>query len=67
MLPGLEEIRGFKIEVISKPKQEYKTKEWIRGGLPVAPSIMIDNEIIVEKSNIELEDLKTIIISYLNT
>jgi hypothetical protein len=67
MLPGLEEMRGFKIEIISKPRQEYKTKEWIRGGLPVAPSIMIDNEIIVEKSDIELEDLKSILSSYLST
>jgi hypothetical protein len=51
-MPGLGENYGIKIETISKPKAEYITDEYFELELPVAPAVMVGDEIIVEGSDI---------------
>jgi len=36
------------IETISKPRQEYRTEEYARLGLPPAPAIMVGDELVVQ-------------------
>lgn len=48
MMPSLDEKYHIEIEVISKPKKQYSTDAYLKTGLPAAPAIMIDNEVIVK-------------------
>ncbi len=47
----------IEIEMISKPQAEYQSDEWADLDLPAAPAIMIDDEVIVEASDIPEERL----------
>jgi hypothetical protein len=40
------------IEVTAKPKSEYETDEYFALDLPVAPAIMVGDEIVVEGADI---------------
>jgi len=57
MIPGLGEKYGVTVEVISKPRQEYAGESYYKLGLPVAPAIMIGEQVLVEKSDITWENL----------
>jgi hypothetical protein len=46
MMPGLGEKYEIEIETISKPKTEYMTDEYFELDLPVAPAVMVDDEIL---------------------
>jgi hypothetical protein len=59
MMPGLGENYGIKIETISKPKAEYITDEYFELELPVAPAVMVGDEIIVEGSDIGKFEVET--------
>jgi hypothetical protein len=61
MLPGLGEKYGITVEVISKPREEYAGVEYSKLGLPIAPAIMVGEQVLVEKSDISQEDLETAI------
>ena len=65
MIPGLGEKYDIEIESISKPREEYQTDEYSRLGLPVAPAIMLGEEVVVEKSDISEESLESIICKHL--
>jgi len=52
MMPGLGEKYEIKIETISKPKADYMTDEYFELDLPVAPAVMVGEEIIVEGSDV---------------
>ena len=52
MMPRLGAKYDIKIETIEKPKDEYMTDEYFELDLPVAPAVMVGNEIIVEGSDI---------------
>ena len=52
MMPGLGEKYEIKIETVSKPKAEYITDEYVELELPVAPAVMVGDEIVVEGSDI---------------
>jgi len=57
-MPGLAEKYDIEIKTISKPRQEYKTDEYNKLSLPVAPAVMIGEEIVVEGSDISLNRLE---------
>jgi hypothetical protein len=59
MMPGLGEKYGIAGEVISKPREECASRGYSRLGLPVAPAIMIGEQVLVEKSDIPLEKLES--------
>ena len=48
----LGEKYEVEIEVMSKPKAEYMTDEYFELDLPVAPAVMVGEEIVVEGSDI---------------
>ena len=58
MMPRLGEKYAVEIEVISKPKAEYNTDEYFELELPVAPAVMVADEILVEGSDIAELDLE---------
>ena len=53
MIPRLGEQFNIEIEVVSKPRQEYQTSAYTELGLPKAPAIILDEEIIVAGSDID--------------
>jgi hypothetical protein len=61
MIPRLGEKYGIEIEVISKPRVEYKSGEHIASGLPKAPAIMIDDKVVIEGRDISEQELEAAI------
>jgi hypothetical protein len=57
MIPGLGGKYGITVEVISKPREEYVGESYSKLGLPIAPAIMIGDQVLVEKSDITQENL----------
>lgn len=49
------------IDVTSKPKAEYETDEYFELDLPVAPAVMVGDDIVVEGSDIADHDLEVCI------
>jgi|GEM_PF-670681 len=58
MTPRLGEKYGIEVEIISKPREAYRSEEYARLGLPVAPAIMIGEEVIVQGKDIDEEELE---------
>lgn len=65
MIPGLGEKYNIDIETIAKPKAEYMTDEYFELDLPVAPAVMVGEEIVVEGSDVSEEELEPVIRKYL--
>jgi hypothetical protein len=61
MIPRLGEKYDIEVEIISKPIEEYNTDEYFELDLPVAPAIMVGEEIVVEGSDISDEKLEAVI------
>ena len=61
MMPRLGEKYPIEIEVTSKPVAEYQTDEYFELELPVAPAIMVGEEIVVEGSNLSQHELEVCI------
>jgi hypothetical protein len=57
----------IEIETISKPKEEYNTDEYFELDLPVAPAVMVGEEIVVEGSDVSEEELHSVIRRHLGT
>lgn len=55
----------LEIETISKSKAEYITDEYFELDLPVAPAVMVDEEIIVEGTDVAEEKLEAVICRHL--
>ncbi len=55
----------IEIETISKPKAEYQRDEYFELDLPVAPAVMVGEEIAVEGSDIAEESLEALICNHL--
>ncbi len=51
MMPRLGQRYDIEIETISKPMAEYQTDEYFELDLPVAPAVMVGEEIVVEGSD----------------
>ena len=52
MLPVLGQKYEIDVEVISKPKSDYMTDEYFELDLPVAPAVMVGDEIVTEGSDV---------------
>ena len=64
-MPGLGKKYEIEIEVISKPKAEYNTDEYFELDLPLAPAVMVGDEIVVEGSDVSEEKLEAVICRHL--
>ena len=65
MMPRLGKKYDIKIETISKPIAEYNTDEYFELDLPVAPAVMVRDEIVVEGSDVSYENLESVICFHL--
>ncbi|MCP4367574.1 MAG: hypothetical protein GY797_05580 [Deltaproteobacteria bacterium] len=65
MMPGLGEKYEIKMETMSKPKAEYMTDEYFELDLPIAPAVMVEDEILVEGSDISQLKLESAICRHL--
>jgi hypothetical protein len=65
MMPRLGEKYQVEIETISKPRQEYQTDEYFELELPVAPAVMVGDEIVVEGSDVQEDKLEAVICRHL--
>jgi hypothetical protein len=52
MMPRLGVKYPVEIQVTSKPKAEYQTDAYFALDLPVAPAVMVGEEIVVEGSDV---------------
>ena len=57
MMPRLGAKYDIEIEVIEKPIDEYMTDEYFELDLPMAPAVMVGDEIIVEGTDISKRKL----------
>jgi hypothetical protein len=65
MMPRLGAKYPIEIEVTSKPIAEYQTDEYFELDLPVAPAVMVGDEIVVEGSNVAKEKVEAVICRHL--
>ena len=65
MIPGLGEKYEIEIEKIAKPKDEYMTDEYFELDLPVAPAVMVGDEILVEGTDVSEDKLEETICRHL--
>ena len=65
MMPRLGQKCELEIETISKPNAEYLTDEYFELDLPVAPAVMVAEEIVVEGSDIPEDELEAVICRHL--
>ncbi len=60
-MPRLGSKYQIEIEVTSKPIAQYQTDEYFELDLPVAPAVMVGDEIAVEGSNIDEDKVEALI------
>ena len=65
MTPGLGEKYEVEIETIAKPKDEYMTDEYFELDQPVAPAVMVGDEIVVEGTDVSDIELEKVICRHL--
>ena len=65
MIPVLGQKYEIDVEVTSKPKAEYVTDEYFELDLPVAPAVVVGDEILVEGTDVSEEKLEGAICRYL--
>jgi hypothetical protein len=60
-MPSLGNTYQIEIDVTSKAKDEYETDEYFALDLPVAPAVMVGDEIVVEGSDVSDYQLQSCI------
>ena len=60
-MPRLGAKYDIEMVTIEKPKDEYMTDEYFELDLPVAPAILVGDEIVVEGSDISKKKLEAAI------
>lgn len=65
-MPRLGEKYPVEIDITSKPASEYETDEYFALDLPVAPAVMVGDEIIVEGSDVDQFVVETAICKQLD-
>jgi hypothetical protein len=61
MMPRLGAKYAIEIEVTSKPIADYQTDAYFELDLPVAPAVMVGDEIVVEGANVAEEEVEAVI------
>ena len=64
-MPRLGDRYRIDIEITSKPQSEYLTDDYFALDLPVAPAVMVGDEIAVEGSDISDHELEACICRHL--
>lgn len=65
MAPSLSAKYPVTVETEIHDRNYYKSEEWLDTELPVAPAIMINDDVIVEGSDISEDELDAEILSRL--
>ena len=65
MLPRLGEKYDIEAEIVSKPRAEYQTAEYLKLGLPPAPAAMVAEEVVIQGPNIAEEKVEAAISRHL--
>ena len=65
MMPRLGDKYDIEIEVTSKPNSKYMTDEYFALDLPVAPAIMVGEEIVTEGKDVDDFSLEAAICKHL--
>ena len=66
MMPRLgEKYTDIEIEVTSKPKAEYQNDDYFALDLPVAPAVMVGEEIVVEGAGVAQDKVELAICRHL--
>ena len=60
-MPRLGTKYEIEIEVTSKPIAQYQTDEYFELDLPVAPAVMVGDEIVVEGANVDADKVEAVI------
>jgi hypothetical protein len=66
MMPRLGAKYPIEIEVTSKPIADYQTDAYFELDLPVAPAVMVGDEIVAEGSGIPEDKLEAAICRHLS-
>lgn len=61
MLPRLGDLNEVEVEVVSKTRAEYKDEQYRRSGLPLAPAVMLDDEMVSQGGPIDEVGLRDLI------
>jgi hypothetical protein len=61
MVSRLGDLKGVEIEVVSKPRAEYQCEHHRLSGLPSAPAVMINEEVVVQGKKIGEQRLRELI------
>jgi hypothetical protein len=64
-MPSLGEKYEVDIDVMSKPRAEYSTDEYFALDLPMAPAIMVGDEIITEGADVDDHTIEVAICRHL--
>jgi len=67
MLPRLGEEYNLEIEIVSKTRDAYRTAAYQATGLPVAPAVMLNDELLIQGGLISKEELELAIRRHLAT
>lgn len=65
MMPRLGTRYPVEFEITSKPKAEYQTDAYFELDLPVAPAVMVGEEILAEGGDVSEQDLEACICRHL--
>ena len=65
MMPGLGEKYEIRIETTSKPNAAYMTDAYFELDLPVAPAVMVADEVVAEGVGISAFELEKVICRHL--
>ena len=65
MMPRLGDKYDIEIEITSKPKSAYHTDEYYALDMPVAPAVMVGEEIITEGRDVDDYTLEAAICRHL--
>lgn len=66
MIPVLGQKYDIDVRITSKPIADYNTEEYFELDLPVAPAIMVGDEIVVEGSDIGQFEVESAICRHLD-
>ncbi|MBA3003197.1 MAG: hypothetical protein FP813_05010 [Desulfurivibrio sp.] len=65
MMPRLGAKYEITIETISKPRAEYQADAYFELDLPVAPAIMVEEEILIEGKSVDEHTVEAAICRHL--
>jgi hypothetical protein len=66
MIPRLGDKYDIEIDITAKPIKDYMTDAYFELDLPVAPAIMVGDEIFVEGSDVEEDKLEAAMCRHLD-